>query len=288
MILCCMLFVGHLCLATHRAELLGGAAAQPQQPAPSAAPQPASAAPGGGMFDGLSLARAQSSGFGQPAMPAAQQPQAPQQGADSLFSGLAVAGTAPLFGWHNGPHALAASFGQDGPLISRVRNQHLDDMANHAEGGAAAPQQPPQHVRPPADELADLFTSLSPVDAASSTAGVAGSSASSGGSGFGAGAPSAQRHPWPPTPQQQAGLQPQPQPGPAAPLVGLANGGGGGGHAQARSGAAANPGGAVNPGGAGHARSNSGSGAFEDLDLEFRKQRPMGRCCRPLQCPPHR
>jgi hypothetical protein len=44
------------------------------------------------MFDGLSLARTQSSGAGHPAAPAAQQPLPPQQGADSLFGGLALAG----------------------------------------------------------------------------------------------------------------------------------------------------------------------------------------------------
>ena len=78
----------------YHAELLGGPDPQPQQQSPTALPEPAPA-PGGGMFDGLSLARAQSSGAGHPAASVAQQsqPPPPQQGADSLFGGLALAGS---------------------------------------------------------------------------------------------------------------------------------------------------------------------------------------------------
>lgn len=111
------------------------------------------------------------------------------------------------------------------------------------------------------DELADLFTSLSPGGGgASSTAAVAGSTGSVG-SGSTTGAPAAQQQPaW--SLQHQVPAQGQQQPG--LPTVGLANGSGGGhGHARTSS-------------GIGHARTNSGSGAFADLDLEVPKHRPMG------------
>lgn len=124
-------------------------------------------------------------------------------------------------------------------------------------------------MRPPADELADLFTSLSPDsgnDSSTAALGGLGATGSGIGSGIGSGTTAAQ-------PQQQPvwSLQPQAQPAgqqqPGAvmlPAGGLANGGGAGhGHARKSS-------------GIGHARTNSGSGAFEDLDIEFRKQRPMG------------
>lgn len=101
-------------------------------------------------------------------------------------------------------------------------------------------------MRPSAGELADLFTSLSP-----GAGGPTGGGIGNGGSGNGVAAASQQQQSqtsWSlqpqPQPQKQSGLQPQ---------GGLANGG------------------------SGHARKSSGSGAFDDLDFDVRKNvKPMG------------
>ena len=159
--------------------------------------------------------------------------------------------------------------------VAVMAAMHLPSMylagTQQSQQAAAAPQ--PAHVRPPADELADLFTSLTP------GGGGGGGGSGSGGASFPAAAPSHNQAPglqglqtW-----QTPHLLPQ-QPQQQQPALGLWSTAG---HQQPL----ANGGGSqtLSPGsGSGalksptHARKSSGSSAFEDLDIDVRfNQRPM-------------
>jgi len=130
---------------------------------------------------------------------------------------------------------------------------------NATTASPAQQQQPPAHVRPSAGELADLFTSLSP-----SAGGPTGGGIGNGSFGSGVAAASQQQQS-----QTSWSLQPQPQPQP-----------------QKQSGL--QPQGGLANGGSGHARKSSGSGAFDDLDFDVRKNvKPMGERSNTLHCSKH-